>query len=152
MQPKKDSFSRNGVPAFDRSWSEDVFASSVEMEAFLNTEVSLKTFSINGQIIVPTSYGDLCKTINALMDYARLMEMVCVQWGLEGYHRASYELHAQKLRKIANKLQTGLGYDYDAAVRRCHRQKAKRSTDSIGEDALTLASQKNHKGTGSHGT
>lgn len=80
------------------------------------------------------------------------MEMVCVQWGLEGYHRASYELHAKKLRKIANKLQTGLGYDYDAAVRRCHRQKGKRSTDSIGEDALTLASQKNQKGTGSHGT
>lgn len=151
MQPKKDNFSRNGLSAFDRSWSEDKFASSVEMEGLLNTEVSIKTFSIAGPNIVPSCYEDLCKTINALMDYARLMELVCVQWGLEGYHRASYELHAHKLRQIANKLQTGLGYDYEAAVRKCRRQKAKRSTDSVCEDALTLASQTIQKGGGHHG-
>ena len=130
---------RNGILAFGRNWSEDVFAASVEMDDLLNTDVSMMTFSTDGPIIVPTCYGDLCKTINALMDYSRLMELVCVQWGLEGYHRASYELHAQKLRQIAHKLQTGLGYDYEAAVRKCRRRKAKRISDSVGEDALTLA-------------
>ena len=34
----------------------------------------------------------------------------------QGFHRATYEYHAEKLRKIADKLQAGIGYDYDKAV------------------------------------
>ncbi len=134
MHQKKDSFSKNGLPAFDRSWGEDTFKTSVEIDGLLNTDVSMMIFSIDGPIIVPTCYGDLCKTINALMDYARLLALVWIQWGLEGYHRASYELHAQKLRQLAHKLQVGLGYDYEAAVKKCRRQKPRRSSDSVGEE------------------
>ena len=40
--------------------------------------------------------------------------------GLLSLIHISYEYHAEKLRKIADKLQAGIGYDYDKAVeRRC---------------------------------
>ena len=67
------------------------------------------------------------------------MESVCDQWELTGFHRATYEYHAEKLRKIADKLQTGIGYDYDKAVERCKRKRVKKSHSSdVGEDALLL--------------
>ncbi len=50
-----------------------------------------------------------------------------------------YEYHAEKLRKIADKLQAGIGYDYDKAVERCKKKRAKKSHSSdVGEDALLL--------------
>lgn len=35
------------------------------------------------------------------------------------YHRAVYELHADKLEEISKKYQAGIGYDYDKAVEKC---------------------------------
>ena len=51
----------------------------------------------------------------------------------------TYEYHAEKLRKIADKLQAGIGYDYDKAVERCKKKRARKSHSSdVGEDALLL--------------
>ena len=64
---------------------------------------------------------------------------MCDQWELTGFHRATYEYHAEKLRKIADKLQAGIGYDYDKAVERCKKKQARKSHSSdVGEDALLL--------------
>ena len=52
-----------------------------------------------------TCYGDVVKIVNALRDYAKLLETVCDEWDLGGFHRATYEYQAEKLRQIADKLQ-----------------------------------------------
>lgn len=70
-------------------------------------------------------YGDLYVIVNALRDYADLLENVIPEWGLTGYHAAIYELHAARCRKIAGKYAAAIGYDYDKAVKRCERRRAK---------------------------
>ena len=85
-------------------------------------------------------YGDVVKIVNALRDYAKLLELVCDEWDLVGFHRATYEYHAEKLRQIADKFQCGIGYDYDAAVQKCQKMRGKtpRNAD-VGEEAMVLA-------------
>lgn len=50
-----------------------------------------------------TCYGDLYAVVNALRDYANMLEGVIPEWGLTGYHAAVYELHAARCREIAGK-------------------------------------------------
>lgn len=66
---------------------------------------------------------------------------MCDEWELGGFHRAIYEYQAEKLRQIADKFQCGIGYDYDAAVRKCQklREKKPRNAD-VGEEAMVLLS------------
>lgn len=74
------------------------------------------------------------------MDYARLLELVCNEWDLSAYHRAVYELNAEKLRSIAKKYQTAIGYDYDAALARCEaKRKKQQKDDDVGGDGLEMA-------------
>ena len=68
-----------------------------------------------------TCYGDLYVIVNALRDYANLLESVTPEWGLTGFHAATYELHAARCRKIAGKYAAAIDYDYDKAVERCER-------------------------------
>ena len=105
----------------------------------LEAEVILSVFNIKGDCEIRTCYGDIYKTVNALRDYSKLLAMVCDTWDLHGFHRIAYEFHAEKLREIADKLQAGIGYDYDAAVARCEKQKTKkRRDDDVGGEALEL--------------
>ena len=68
------------------------------------------------------------------------MELVCDEWELGGFHRATYEYQAEKLRQIADKFQCGIGYDYDDAVRKCQKPREKKSRNAdVGEDAMVLA-------------
>ena len=56
------------------------------------------------------------------MDYARLLELACDEWDLQGFHRATYEYHAKKLRAIAKKYQVGIGGDaMELALNRTRR-------------------------------
>ena len=72
--------------------------------------------------------------------YAKLLETVCDEWELGGFHRATYEYQAEKLRQIADKLQRGIGYDYDAAVRKCQKLRGKKPRNAdVGEEAMVLA-------------
>ena len=84
-----------------------------------------------------TCYGDLYVIVNALRDYANLLESVIPEWGLTGFHAATYELHAARCRKIAGKYAAAIGYDYDKAVERCERRRAKGERDNdTGMDGL----------------
>ena len=65
--------------------------------------------------------GDIYKTVNALIDYARLLELAVKEWNLEGYHRMTYEIHAEEYRKVAQKYADGIGYDYQKALETCKR-------------------------------
>ncbi len=49
-------------------------------------------------------------------------------------------IRQKKLRQIADKLQCGIGYDYDAAVRKCQKLREKKSRNAdVGEEAMVLA-------------
>lgn len=121
---------------------EEVFSTPEALDELLKTDAELHVFNVGGFVAVSTCYGDICKIVNAIMNYASLMEMVCDQWGLTGYHRASYELQAKKLRQIGEKLQKGIGYDYEKALRKCRKEKQKPVRDNdVGEEALVMASR-----------
>lgn len=119
---------------------EPVLRQPMELDFLLGQELSLCFHDLDGSHVFKTCYGDICKAVNALQDYARLLEMACEQWDLTGFHRALYEYHAEKMREIAGKFQAGIGYDYDAAMEKCRRKKKrKKKEDDFGEDALVLA-------------
>ena len=104
---------------------EPQLSASIDLERYLSSEVLLHVFDLSGTHEVKTCYGDVVKIVNALRDYAKLLELVCDEWELAGFHRATYEYQAEKLRQIADKLQCGIGYDYDAAVRKCQKLRGK---------------------------
>lgn len=104
---------------------EPQLSASIDLERCLSGEVLLHVFDLSGTHEVKTCYGDVVKIVNALRDYAKLLELVCDEWELAGFHRATYEYQAEKLRQIADKLQCGIGYDYDAAVRKCQKLRGK---------------------------
>ena len=84
-----------------------------------------------------TCYGDLYVIVNALRDYANLLESVIPEWGLTGFQAATYELHAARCRKISGKYAAAIGYDYDKALERCEKRRAKGERDSdTGMDGL----------------
>lgn len=117
---------------------EPVVSRPVDLD-LMGTEVILSVFDIKGDHEIRMCYGDIYKTVNALRDYSKLLAMVCDTWDLHGFHRAKYEFHAEKLLEIAGKLQSGIGYDYDAAVERCEKQKTKKHRDDdVGGEALEM--------------
>lgn len=106
----------------------------------LGEELLLCFQDLDGPHTIKVAYGDIVKIVNALRDYSRLLVMVCDEWNLIGFHRATYELQAVKNREIADALQAGIGYDYDAAMEKCRKNKGKKvRDDDVGEDALALA-------------
>lgn len=121
---------------------EEVFSTQEALDELLKTEADLHVFTVGGFVAVHTCYGDICKIVNAIMNYASVMEMVCDQWGLTGCHRIGYEMQAKKLRQIAEKLQKGIGYDYEKALRKCRENKQRPvRDDGVGEEALLMASR-----------
>jgi len=117
---------------------EPVVSQPVEL-GFLGTEVALCVFDIHGDREIKTCCGDICKIVDALRDYSRLLGMVCDTWDLQGFHRAKYEFYADKLREIADKFQGGIGYDYDAALERCRKKQGKKPrNEDVGGEALAM--------------
>ena len=93
-----------------------------------------------------TCYGDLYAVVNALRDYANMLESVILEWGLTGYHAAVYELHAVRCRKIAGKYAAAIGYDYDKAMEQCLKRRARDSSgDDTGLDGLEALARKRRK-------
>lgn len=124
----------NRLPELPQESFRPMIAQSVQLEQFLGEELIFCFRNLDGVHTFTTCYGDIYKTVNALRDYVRLLESVCNQWELTGFHRATYEYHAEKLRKIADKLQAGIGYDYDKAVERCKKKRAKKSHSHTREE------------------
>lgn len=117
---------------------EPVVSRPVDLE-FMGTEITLCIFDIHENYELKTCYGDICKIVNALRDYSQMLKMVCDTWDLHGFHRATYEFHAEKLREVADKFQVGIGYDYDAAVERCEKRKGKKRRDEdVGGEAMAM--------------
>lgn len=118
---------------------EPVAALPVELDA-LGTELNICFQDLDGPCEIKTCYGDICKIVNALRDYARMLRMVCEEWNLQGYHRAVYEIHADKLEEISKKYQIGIGYDYDKAVEQCQKKRHRKQRDSdVGGEAMAMA-------------
>ena len=93
-----------------------------------------------------TCYGDLYVIVNALRDYANMLDSVIPEWGLVGYHAALYELHAARCREIAGKYAAAIGYDYDKAMERCLKRRAKGdSGGDTGMDGLEALARKHRK-------
>lgn len=127
------------MPEFPKEIYEPVLAHHMEVEEYLKQELTLSYVDLDGSHELQTCYGDILKTINALMDYTRMLDLVCEQWRLTGFHKATYEYQAGKLREIAEKFQTAIGYDYAAAVEKCRKKRAKKQrSDDVGEEALAL--------------
>ena len=121
---------------------ESIFTQPIEIEE-LGRELLICFDDLDGPCEISTCYGDIRKIIDTLMDYARLLEMVCDQWNLQGFQRARYEIRADDLRKISKKYQAGIRYDYAAALEKCKKnQKKKRRDDDVGGDAMDMAYRK----------
>lgn len=124
---------------YRREVFEPIISGPIELGKFV-TEVTFRLRDADGEREIRSCYGDIYKVINALMDYARILEQSCDEWGLQGYHRAVYELYAKDFRAIAKKYQEAIGYDYDAAVARCNAKRNRVHKDeNIGGDALEMA-------------
>lgn len=125
-----------------REQFEPVISHLMEIDA-LGTELEIFFEDIDGPCHIKTCYGDVCKIVNALQDYSRILRMVCDEWNLQGFHKATYEHHADILEKISKKYQVGIRYDYDAAIEKCCRKMAKKAQeDDVGEEAMVLAYRK----------
>lgn len=125
---------------FSKEIFESVLTHPLKLETYLNQDLTLSYVKPDASSHeLKSCYGDILKTINALMDYARILDLVCDQWGLIALHKATYEYQANKLREIAQKFQIAIGYDYNAAVEKYQKNRARlqRSND-VGEDALTV--------------
>ena len=68
---------------FPRKLFEPIISRSIALDK-LETEVVLHAFDINGTHDIQTCYGNIYKVVNALMDYAKMLEEVCDEWGLQG--------------------------------------------------------------------
>ena len=135
----------NSTPEYPREIYEPVLATSMELDEFLRKEFTINYFDLDGDHEVHTCYGDIKMTIDALMDYTNLLDTICEQWKLEGYHRAVYQYHSDMLRKFSGKLQAALGYDYAATLEKCRKKqnrKRKDKDEDIGADGITLAARR----------
>jgi len=83
---------------------EPVISQPMEIDA-LGAELEICFQDIGGLCSIKTCYGDICKIVNALQDYSRMLCMVCDEWNLQGFHRATYEHHAEVLERISKKFQ-----------------------------------------------
>lgn len=118
---------------------EPVVSQPVKLDA-LGTELNLCFEDLKGPCEISTCYGDICKIVNALRDYAKMLRMVCDEWDMQGYCRAFYELHADKLEEISKKFQAGIGYDYDKAMEKCRKAGGKQERDDdVGGEAMAMA-------------
>ncbi|WP_300783306.1 hypothetical protein [uncultured Acetatifactor sp.] len=133
----------NSTPEYPRDIYEPVLSTSIELDEFMRKEFTISYFNLDGDHEVHTCYGDVKMTIDALMDYTNMLDTVCAQWKLEGYHKALYEYHSDVLRKFAGKLQTAIGYDYAATLEKCRKkQKRKEKVDDIGADGISLTARR----------
>lgn len=86
---------------------------------------------------IKTCYGDIIIMINALMDYASILEGAIEDWNLDGYHAASYRYHAERCRKMSQHYAAAIGYDYDKTLENCKKRRKKEG--DTGEEALAAA-------------
>lgn len=90
----------NRLPELPQESFRPMIAQSVQLEQFLGEELIFCFRDLDGVHTFTTCYGDIYKTVNALRDYVRLLESVCDQWELTGFHRATYETTPKSCVKL----------------------------------------------------
>ena len=95
---------------------------------------------------IRTCLGDIYVIVNALRDYANLLERAAITQELTEVHGAIFHLHAARCRKIAGKYASAIGYNYDAALKRCRKRRARvRQNSDTGMDGLEALVHKRHR-------
>lgn len=96
---------------------------------------------------VRTCYGNLYVIVNALRDYANILDSVIKEWSLIGFHAVTYEMHAARCRKIAGRYAAAIGYDYDKALEQCQKRRAKgERNEDTGVEGLEALMRKREQG------
>ncbi|MCR4733109.1 MAG: hypothetical protein K5819_07820 [Lachnospiraceae bacterium] len=116
------------ITLFDYLESLENIEREIEIKGAINPKVSLK------EIDVRLLYGDLVLIVSMIRDYVRGLDEVKqddIQW--QAYYR-------NKFWDMAEKISDQIGYDYDAALKKCLKKQEKKS--DVGEDALILALKK----------
>lgn len=85
-------------------------------------------------------HGDLRLICDVLVDYARLCDERRAQGDMTALEAGTYEYYADRCRRIAEKFAAAIGYDREATIRRCMKNREK-AGDDVGEDALVLATR-----------
>ena len=70
-----ESTASANIPELPREIYEPVLAHHIEMEEYLKQEFTLSYVDLDGSHELKTCYGDILKTINALMDYTRMLDL-----------------------------------------------------------------------------
>ena len=78
-----------------------------------------------------------------LHDYASALGFFAEE--KEGYEKVLYEIHVERCRNIQRHIESEIGYNVEAAIRKCLKKKNKTKENDVGEDAFTLAETKKEK-------
>ncbi len=111
------------------SWEDEVSIEYLNMSTFKDATIR-------------SCYGDLFIICNALDDYASQIDKFRIENDLEGLAEANYLYHADRCKKISNKIADQIGYDKIKTLEKCRKKYQKEDTSDIGEDALVLAIKK----------
>lgn len=113
----------------------------------LNTSIAIHYYDTKncGKKDMQACQGDLFLIVNALMDYADILEEFTKQKAeiLNAWQEAVIPFHAQRCRKVAKKIEEAIGYDREAAIKKC--QKKQKKEDDIGEEALVMTIKRGRK-------
>lgn len=98
-----------------------------------------------GKRQIYSSYGDLVAIINAMADYADLLDGYRVTYPerLNAFQAATYEYQAERCRKIQKSFEAQIGYDRAANIEKCQKRREKnKAEDDVGEEALVLMARR----------
>lgn len=135
----------------------------IRLNALMGKELAidyLKRVQDEGKAFQPATIrsceGDLILAVNALVDYGDLLDKYLEfhKDEMEAFTAAYYAEHGEQCRRVAKKLAAVLGYDREATLERCQKQRGKAGkNDDIGEDALvmTVIRRKQKKEDAEHG-
>jgi len=88
---------------------------------------------------IETCSGEIRIIVEALADYYDIASEKVD--GMDGYAKAVWGYHMQRIKEIQTKLEDSIGYNRDRQLEICMKKKHKKD-DDIGEDALALLCKK----------
>ncbi len=140
------NFTNLAVPELATETVEMTEVDGIQQGAVLRFMHLSKGSSEHQEEEIHTCLGDIYVTVNALRDYAALLERAVKAWKLTGFQESTYNLHAARCRKIADKYAGAVGYDYDAALERCRKRRAQASQrDDTGMDGVEALVRKQQR-------
>ena len=123
---------------------------TVSMTSEINEDeqnmVPIRYLELDGELKeIHSCYGDIIIIINAMADYAGLLDDYRMMYPerLNAFQSMTYEYQANRCRKIQKSLEQQMGYDRYKAIEKCQKRRARQSDDDVGEEALVLLARKN---------